>query len=74
MVEHVKGPMRGPPPVAVAIRIVVAKNNDNLLYDPNNYFYFNGHKFLSLRNIKEMKENRNEEKDTKDNNLIIKIL
>ena len=51
-----------------------SKDNHNLLYDPNNYFYFNGHKFLSLKNIKEMKENRNEKKDIKDNNLIIKIL
>ena len=43
---------------------------DELLFDPNNYFYINGHKFIKLDLIKKMKENRGEPKDIKDIRLI----
>ena len=42
----------------------------NIIYHPNNYFYFNGHKIASLNMIKEMKAKRNEPKDIKDIQLI----
>lgn len=48
-------------------------NIDELIYNPKNYFYFNGYKFLTLKNIYEMKKNRNENKDIKDIKLIEKI-
>jgi hypothetical protein len=38
----------------------------DMLYNPNNYFYFDGFKFLSIQRIKEMKECRNEKKDRRD--------
>lgn len=43
---------------------------NELLYNPNHYFYFNGFKFASLEVIKCMKQKRNEEKDKKDVTLI----
>lgn len=43
----------------------------DIIYNPENYFYFNGFKFASLDCIKKMKENRNEKKDITDINLII---
>ena len=46
------------------------ENKDELLFNPNNYFYINGHKFLNLDYIKKMKMNRNENKDLKDIKLI----
>ena len=39
---------------------------DELLYNPTNYFYFNGHKCLSLSALKLMKSKRGEPKDLKD--------
>ena len=43
---------------------------NELIYNPNHYFYFNGFKFASLEIIKRMKQKRNEEKDKKDVRLI----
>jgi hypothetical protein len=48
-------------------------NKNELLFNPKNYFYFNGYKFLTLENIYKMKLNRNENKDIKDIKLIEKI-
>jgi hypothetical protein len=45
----------------------------NIIYNPENYFYFNGVKFATLECIKNMKVNRNEEKDKRDVILINKI-
>jgi hypothetical protein len=42
----------------------------DIIYNPNNYFYFNGYKFATLNIIYKMKENRNEEKDKIDIELI----
>ena len=42
----------------------------DLIYDPSNFFYFNGVKFISLNRLKEFKVNRNEGKDTIDVELI----
>jgi len=38
----------------------------DIIYNPENHFYFNGFKFASFEVIKKMKENRNETKDIKD--------
>jgi len=38
----------------------------DLLFDPRNYFYYDGMKFLSLPALRCMKESRNEAKDVKD--------
>ena len=43
---------------------------DEILYNPNNYFYFNGFKFATLDIIKKMKMNRGEPKDLHDLKLI----
>ena len=48
-------------------------NKENILYNPENHFYCNGLKFVSLNVIKKMKTNRNEKKDIKDLELINKI-
>tara|TARA_B110001469_G_scaffold124565_1_gene138459 strand:+ start:21 stop:1286 length:1266 start_codon:yes stop_codon:yes gene_type:complete len=49
-------------------------HKDEIMYNPNNYFYFNGFKFATLHVIKKMKENRKEPKDLNDikniNNII----
>ena len=50
-----------------------SKNKDTIIYNPLNYFYFNGLKFVSLKVVKEMKERRNEKKDKIDLELIKKI-
>lgn len=42
------------------------KHKDEIIYDPRNYFYFNGFKFATLDIIKKMKERRNEKKDITD--------
>lgn len=42
----------------------------DIIYNPENHFYFNGFKFATLDVIKQMKENRNEEKDIKDITII----
>ena len=47
---------------------------NELIYNPNHYFYFNGFKFASLNIIKLMKQKRNEQKDIKDVNLIKKLI
>ena len=47
---------------------------DELIYNPNNYFYFNGFKCATIEVIKKMKENRNETKDIKDIELIKEII
>jgi FkbM family methyltransferase len=41
-----------------------------LIYDPGNFFYYDGFKFLTLQKVKAMKKNRNEAKDIKDIALI----
>jgi hypothetical protein len=41
-------------------------NTSDLINDPNNFFYFNGLKYLSLNKIKEKKQKRNESKDIND--------
>jgi len=38
----------------------------DLLYNPLNYFFFNGMKFVSVRKLMQMKKNRNEPKDVID--------
>jgi len=48
-------------------------NKENIIFNPKNYFYFNGHKFITLEILKEMKKNRNEEKDVRDIKLIDKL-
>ena len=40
----------------------------------NNYFYFNGFKFVTLEVIKQIKNNRNEFKDKNDLKLIDTII
>ena len=50
-----------------------SKNKDTIIYNPLNYFYFNGCKLASLKVVKEMKEKRNEKKDIMDLELIKKI-
>lgn len=47
---------------------------DELLFNPDNYFYVNGHKILTLDNIYDMKLNRGEPKDLKDCELIHNFL
>lgn len=42
----------------------------DLLYDPNNYLYYNDLKFITLPRVLEFKENRNEQKDREDAKLI----
>ena len=49
------------------------ENKDDIIYNPSNYFYFNGLKFASLKVVKEMKNNRKEPKDINDLKLISKI-
>mgnify|MGYP001269461014 CR=1 FL=1 len=46
---------------------------NELLYNPNHYFYFNGFKFASLEMIKCMKQKRNEKKDKRDVKLMKKL-
>ncbi len=50
------------------------KEIDDLLFNPENHFYFNGLKFLSLENIKNMKLKRNELKDKMDLKMIEDLL
>lgn len=45
-------------------------HKDEIIYNPNNHFYFNGYKFATLEIIKNMKINRNEIKDKNDLELI----
>lgn len=43
---------------------------DEIIFDPENHFYFEGVKFASLRRVMQMKENRGEDKDLADQTLI----
>lgn len=45
-----------------------------LIYDPSNFFYFAGLKFLTLENLYAMKKTRNEEKDRVDCALILPLI
>lgn len=47
-----------------------SKTKDDILFNPENHFYFNGFKFVVLELIKQMKLSRNEEKDKRDVYLI----
>jgi len=47
---------------------------DDIVYDPNNHFYFKGIKFAKLSIIKDMKNNRGESKDINDIALIDNFL
>jgi len=47
------------------------KTKDDIIYNPENHFYFNGFKFVSLSILREMKKKRNEIKDQNDLKLII---
>ena len=51
-----------------------AKTIDDIIYNPENHFYFNGLKYASLEVIKDLKEKRGEEKDRKDLELINELL
>ncbi len=42
------------------------KNKNELIFDPQNYFIFNGYKFVSFQQLYFMKNNRNESKDIND--------
>ena len=46
------------------------KNKEEIIYNPDNYFYFNGHKIISLNLVREMKKLRGEEKDINDIKII----
>lgn len=46
---------------------------DEIIFNPNNYFYFNGHKVATLDILMRMKQIRGEEKDIRDIELIKKI-
>jgi hypothetical protein len=49
-------------------------NIDDLVYNPENYFYYHNIKFMNLKVLKEFKTIRNEPKDKVDISLINKIL
>ena len=51
-----------------------AKTIDDIIYNPENHFYFNGLKYASLEVVKDLKEKRGEEKDKKDLELIDELL
>ena len=42
------------------------KELDELLFDPQNFFYYQNHKYLTLSCLKEFKKNRGEIKDMND--------
>ncbi len=46
------------------------KSKDDIIYNPENHFYFNGLKFISLKLLRQMKYNRGEYKDFQDIKLI----
>ena len=50
------------------------KTVDDIIYNPENHFYFNGLKYASLGVVKALKEKRNEEKDQKDIKLIDQLI
>lgn len=45
-------------------------DKDELIYNPENYFYYNGIKFCTLQSVYDMKVKRNEDKDKRDIKLI----
>jgi hypothetical protein len=47
---------------------------DDIIYNPQNHFYFNGFKFAAPHVIMRMKQNRNEPKDQNDIALLSRIL
>ena len=49
------------------------KTKDDIIYNPENHFYFNGFKFVSLNILREMKKKRNEIKDQNDLKLIMNL-
>lgn len=51
-----------------------SKTPERLIYDPRNYFYFNGVKFLALHEVYEFKKNRGGKKDLTDLKLIEALL
>ena len=50
------------------------KTIDDIIYNPENHFYFNGLKYASIEVIKALKEKRGEEKDKKDLVLIHNLI
>lgn len=50
------------------------KVKDDIMFNPLNYFYFDGVKIASLNVIKELKEKRNESKDIRDVKLMETII
>lgn len=48
-------------------------NFDDIIYNPENHFYFEGIKFASLDMVKQMKAKRGEEKDKRDVELVDSI-
>lgn len=46
----------------------------DILFDPNNYFYYDGMKFISLNQLRKMKTRRNEAKDIMDILLIDSLI
>ena len=46
---------------------------DDIIFNPQNYFFFNGIKFASIKVIKKMKQKRGEEKDIRDVKLITNL-
>jgi hypothetical protein len=51
-----------------------AKPVDDIIYNPENHFYYNGLKFATLDIVKNMKQNKGELKDLEDINKIDKFL
>lgn len=49
-------------------------NKRDLIYNPNNYFFFDSLKFVSLSRLSEMKQKRGEKKDVRDVRLISKYM
>ena len=50
------------------------KSIHEMIYNPENHFYFFGRKFVTLEVVKKMKQNRNEPKDQVDVRLIDEVL
>ena len=51
-----------------------SKSRDDIIFNPENHFYYGNLKVASLQIIKELKEKRGEEKDLKDIKLINSVL
>ena len=49
-------------------------NRDNIIYNPENHFYYDDIKFASLEVVKKLKEVRMEQKDIRDIHLINEVL